>query len=144
VSTPASTVAWFVAEVVRRGLGRLAGHLLAVHLAIANPVATPIICAIANPVATPIICGLEVLLAHGVAAQGGLFGGQGLAVGDWDLVVVGMDFGERQETVTVAAVFDECGLQRRFDPGDFRQVYVAFKLRPRCRFVVELFDSLAG
>jgi hypothetical protein len=36
---------------------------------------------------------------------------QRLAVGDRNLVVVGMDFAEREEAVTVAAVFDEGGLQ---------------------------------
>ena len=36
---------------------------------------------------------------------------QRLPVGDRDLIVVGMDFGERQKSVAIAAVIDECGLQ---------------------------------
>jgi hypothetical protein len=45
-------------------------------------------------------------------AMGALVGfDQGLAVGDRNLIIIGMDFAEGQETVTVAAVFDEGGLQ---------------------------------
>ncbi len=48
-----------------------------------------------------------------------LFGfDQRLPVGDRDLVVVGMDFRERQKAVAVAAVVDKGGLQRRLDAGD--------------------------
>jgi hypothetical protein len=36
-----------------------------------------------------------------------VFGDQSLAVGDRDLVIVGVDFVESQETVTVAAVIDK-------------------------------------
>jgi hypothetical protein len=56
------------------------------------------------------------------------FGHQAFAVGDRDLVVVGMDFAEREKTVAIAAVIDESGLQRRLYPDDFRQVDVAFDL----------------
>src|SRR5690606_34562488 len=40
---------------------------------------------------------------------------QRLPVGDGDLVIVGMDFGEGEETVAVAAIFDKGSLQRGFD-----------------------------
>ncbi len=43
---------------------------------------------------------------------------QRLPVGDRDLVIIRVDFAERQEAVTVAAVVDERRLQRRFDPGN--------------------------
>ena len=56
---------------------------------------------------------------------GALFLHQCLAVGDGDLVVIGMDLRERQEAVAVSAVVDESGLERRLDPRDFRQVDVA-------------------
>ena len=48
----------------------------------------------------------------------GLFGEQGVAVGLGDLVVIGMDFAEREKAVAIAAVIDERRLQRRFDPRD--------------------------
>ena len=52
-----------------------------------------------------------------VVARGARVGlDQRLPVGDRDLVIVRMDFGERQEAVAVAAVLDERRLQRRFDP----------------------------
>ena len=45
---------------------------------------------------------------------------QRLTIGDGDLVIIGMNFAEGEKAVAVAAVFDEGGLQRRFDPRDFR------------------------
>ncbi len=36
---------------------------------------------------------------------------QCLTVGDRNLIIVGMDFAEGEEAVTVAAIFDEGGLQ---------------------------------
>jgi hypothetical protein len=56
----------------------------------------------------------------------GLFFGldQCLPVGDRDLVVVGMDFAEGEEAVAVAAIFNESGLERGFDPGDLGEVDV--------------------
>ena len=50
---------------------------------------------------------------------------QRLTVGDGDLVIVGMNFAESEKAVAVATIFDEGGLQRRFDPRDFRQIDVA-------------------
>ena len=43
---------------------------------------------------------------------------QRLPVGDRDLIVVGMDFAEGQETVTISPVIHERRLKRRFDPRD--------------------------
>ena len=60
-----------------------------------------------------------------LGAQAFLFGGvfrfflqQRVAVGLGDLVVIGVDFAERQETVAIAAVIDERRLQRRLDARD--------------------------
>ena len=57
-----------------------------------------------------------------------LEGQQPLPVRDRDLVVVGVDLAEGQEAVTVAAIFDEGGLQARFDPDDLGEVDVALEL----------------
>ena len=52
-------------------------------------------------------------------AMGALIGfDQRLPVGDRDLVVVRVDFGEGEEAVAVPAVIDERRLQRRFDACD--------------------------
>ena len=51
-------------------------------------------------------------------------GEQRLPVGDRNLIVVGMDFGEGQEAVAVAAVIDERRLQRRFDARDLGEIDV--------------------
>ena len=46
----------------------------------------------------------------------GLFAKQGVAVGLRNLVIVGVDFAEGEEAVTVCAIIDERRLERRFDP----------------------------
>ncbi len=53
---------------------------------------------------------------------------QRLPVGDRDLVVVGMNFTERQEAVAIAAIIDEGGLERRLDPGYLGEIDVAAEL----------------
>src|SRR3546814_4918522 len=58
----------------------------------------------------------------------GLFAQQRFAVFLRDLVIVGVDFAEGQEAVTVAAIFDERRLQRRFDAGDLGQIDIALEL----------------
>ena len=67
---------------------------------------------------TPFVPGTEA--AGVVIAVGGVFffllADQRLPVGHRDLVVIGMDFREGEEAVTVPAVIDERRLQRRLDP----------------------------
>ena len=69
-----------------------------------------------------------VVLGGQFGARGGLLGQQRLAVGQRDLVVVGVDFVERQESVAVAAIFDERRLQRRFHARHLGKIDVALKL----------------
>ena len=69
---------------------------------------------------------------------------QRLPVGDRDLVVVGMDFRERQEAVTVAAVVDERRLQRRLYAGDFGEVDITAKLFAVGALEVEFLDAIAA
>ena len=88
--------------------------------------------------------------AIGIAKQRGLAMGalvgldQRLTVGNRDLVVVGMDFGERQEAMAIAAVVDKGGLQRRFDARDFGEVDVTAQLASIGRLEVEFFDTVAA
>jgi hypothetical protein len=86
--------------------------------------------------------GLSLLLGLGGHGLGifTLLGQQRLPVGDRDLVVVGMDFGKREEAVAVAAVIHEGGLQRRFDPRHLRQIDISRKLPLAQRLEVELLD----
>ncbi|MNL66392.1 hypothetical protein D3C87_1908500 [compost metagenome] len=65
-----------------------------------------------------------------------------LTIGERDLVVVGMDFGESQESVAVAAVVDEGGLERGLHPGDLRQIDIAADLLLMFRLEVELFYAV--
>ena len=78
-------------------------------------------------IAVAALVGVAVLVVLGFGSLG-LGAQQRLTVGDRDLVVVGMDFAEGQETVAVAAIFDEGGLKRRFDARHARQIDVSFEL----------------
>ena len=64
-------------------------------------------------------------LVVGGALRALFFVDQSLPVRDRNLVVIGMDFAERQEPVAIAAVVDEGGLQRRLDARHLGQVNVA-------------------
>jgi hypothetical protein len=87
---------------LRVGVGTL-DHL-ALH-AIALAAAAGV--AVARPAAV-MAAVLMLFLGFAVCALVGL--DQRLTVGDRDLVVVGMDFAEGEEAVTIAAIFDEGGL----------------------------------
>ena len=71
-------------------------------------------------------------------------GDQRLAVGDRDLIIVGMDFAECQKSMAIAAVIDEGGLQRRLNARHFRQIDIAPKLLALRGFKVEFFDAIAA
>jgi hypothetical protein len=63
-------------------------------------------------------------------------------VGDRDAVIIGMDFAEGEEAVTVAAIFDEGSLERRFYPRYFREIDVAFDLFLSGSLEVEFFEAM--
>nr|WP_309144858.1 hypothetical protein [Bradyrhizobium sp. CCGUVB14] len=78
-------------------------------------------------------------------AMGLLFGlDQRLPVGDRDLVIVGMDFAEGEEAVAVAAIFNESGLERGFDPCDLGEVDIPAQLLALRGLEVKLFDAIAA
>jgi len=69
---------------------------------------------------------------------------QGLTVGDRDLVIVGVNFAERQEAVTVPAVFDERGLQRRFYACNLGEVDIAAQLFALGGLEIKFLDAIAA
>ena len=73
----------------------------------------------------------------------GFLAQQRLPVGDRDLVVVGVDFGEGEEAVAVAAVLHERRLERGLDPRHLGEVDVALQLFALGAFVIELLDAVA-
>jgi hypothetical protein len=78
----------------------------------------------------PVACsaasaGAALDLCFGVAMGALLLGNQRLSVRDRDLVVIRMDFAECQETMAVAAIVDECRLQRRLYPGNLGEIDIA-------------------
>ena len=68
---------------------------------------------------------------------------QGLTVGDRNLIIVGMDFAEGEEAVTIATIFDEGGLQRRLYARDFGEIDVAAQLLALGGLEIKLFDAIA-
>ena len=88
--------------------------------------------------------GAAVDLVLGVAVRALFLGDQRLPVGDRDLIIVGMDFGERQEAVAVAAVVDEGGLQRRLYPRDLGEIDIAAQLPAVRGLEVEFLDPVAA
>ncbi len=81
------------------------------------------------------------LVFLGLGVQPLLLGDQPFAVGDGDLIVVGVDFREGEEAVPVAAILDERRLERRFDADDLREVDVALEGLAARGFEVEFFKS---
>ena len=71
---------------------------------------------------------LGCLLGACAALLGGLLLQQRLPVGDRDLVIVGMNFGEGQEAVAIAAIVDEGRLQRRLHARHLGEIDIAPKL----------------
>jgi len=69
---------------------------------------------------------------------------EGEPVGGRDLVVVGVDFREGEEPVTVAAVVDERRLERRFDPGHLGEIDVTPELLLGGGLEVEFLDAAAA
>jgi hypothetical protein len=69
---------------------------------------------------------------------------QRLTVGDRDLIIIGMDFAEGQETVAVAAIFDEGRLQRWLYAGDLGEIDVSTQLFALGGLEVELFNTIAA
>ena len=88
--------------------------------------------------AAPFALRLLVVVAMGAR----FFFQQRLPVGDRDLVIVGMDFRECEETVTVAAVVDERRLQRRLYAGDLGEIDIAAQRFLVGRFEIEFLDPV--
>ena len=69
---------------------------------------------------------------------------QSLPISDGNLVVIGMDFREGEEPVTVAAVLDKRRLQRGFDPRHLGEIDIAAQRLLACRFEIEFFDPVTA
>ncbi len=69
---------------------------------------------------------------------------QRLTIGQRDLVIIRMDFGEGQEAVAIAAVVDEGRLERRFDARDLGKVDIAADLFLVFGFEVEFFYAVSA
>ena len=121
---------------LRRLRARILDDLALNPLAMAAPARV----AVARTAAAGAVLGFFLRLA--VRAFVGL--DQCLTVGDGNLVIIGMNFAEGEKTVTVAAILDEGGLQRRFDPRDFGQIDIAAQLFALRGLEIKLFDAIAA
>ena len=93
---------------------------------------------------TAVAVGTVFALFFGLA-MGALIGlDQRLTVGDRDLIVVRVDFAERQEAVAVAAIFDERRLQRRLYARDLGEIDIATQLLALGGLEIKLFDAIAA
>ena len=110
----------FVVMIVVIGSCAIGGPCLLVSGGAARCLVAAAVAALAAT--TPAAAAIAVLAILSVLVFFFLFGGLGfgaqdrLTVGDGDLVVVGVNFTEGEETVTVSAIFDECCLKGWFDP----------------------------
>jgi len=71
------------------------------------------------------------------------FGHDGFAIGHRNLVIVGVNFVEGEETVTVAAVLNKGRLQAGLDPGYLGEIDVAAKLAATAGLKVEFLNLAA-
>ncbi|HJZ20547.1 MAG TPA: hypothetical protein VJ226_06290 [Bradyrhizobium sp.] len=69
---------------------------------------------------------------------------QRLAVGDRNLIIIGVDFAEGQEAVAVAAILDKGRLQRRFYPCDLGEIDVAAQLLALGGLEIKFLDAIAA
>jgi hypothetical protein len=69
---------------------------------------------------------------------------QGLTIRNRDLVVIGMDFAESQKAVTIAAIFDERGLERRLYARDLGEIDIAAQLLALGRLEIKFLDAIAA
>src|SRR5882672_4130011 len=128
------------------GLGGLRGILAGVlDDATLDAVAMAAAARIAVARAATVAAGGAVLaLFLGLAVSAFVSLDQRLTVGDRDLIVVRVDFAERQEAVAVAAIFDERRLQRRFYARDLGEINIAAELLALGGLEIKFFDAVAA
>ncbi len=127
------------------GLGSLCGILAGILDNVAlDTVAMAAAARIAMARATAAVVGAVLALFLGLAVRALVGLDQRLTVGDRDLIVVRMNFAERQEAVAVAAIFDEGRLQRRFYPRDLGEIDIAAELFALRCLEIKFFDAVAA
>ena len=128
---------------LRRGDLHQVGAYVLDDLAL-DPLATAAAALVAVARTAATVAGAVLALFLGLAM--GAFVGldQRLTVGDRDLVIVGMDFAECQETVAVAAIFDEGRLQRRLYARDLGEINIAAQLFALGGLEIKFFDAIAA
>ncbi len=74
----------------------------------------------------------------------GFFLEQGQAVGDRYLVIIGVDFAEREKAVAIAAIIDEGSLKRGFYPRHLGQIDVPANLFLRLGLEIKFLDTVSA
>ena len=70
----------------------------------------------------------------------GFFAHQRFTVGHRDLIIVRVNFVEGQESVAIAAILDECRLERRLHPGHFGEIDISPQLFAVLTLEIEFFN----
>ena len=73
-----------------------------------------------------------------------VFGQQRFTIGGRNLIIIGMNFAESQETVTIPAIFDEGRLKGGFYARDFCEINIAAKLFFISGLEVEFLDPVSA
>jgi hypothetical protein len=135
------------------GLHRAIGHsslaAMAMAIAVAAAVSAAVPASVTSAIASTALAATTATLGAALGAcvgfrislglGRGLLVDQRLPIGHGDLVVVGVDFVKGEEAVAVAAVFDECGLQRRLNARHLGKVYAAAQKFAGGTFIVKFF-----
>ena len=108
-------------------------------LTIAATITTAVAATITTASATALEFAFGASVGFGVSLgfRGSFFVDQRLPVRDRNLVVVGVDFGEGEKPMPIAAVLDEGGLQRRLDASDLGEIDVAAEQLAGGRLVIK-------
>src|SRR5512140_4035719 len=93
---------------------------------------------------TPAPVGAVLALFFGFAMRAFVRLDQGLTIGNRNLIVIGVDFAEGEEAVTVAAVLDESRLQRRLYARDFGEIDIAAQLLALGGLEIKFLDAIAA
>ncbi len=127
----------------RPGLPRSTGRLASAPSTMSLWTRSPLTAATRTAMPRAPAAGPVLVLFFGLA-MGALFRlDQGLTIRHRNLIVVGMDFAEGKEPVTVAAIFDEGGLQGGLYPRDLGKVDVTAQLLALGGLEIKLFDAVA-
>ena len=100
---------------------------------------------IVTPLFTPFLAGARtaIFFIFLGPCKSALFFDQRFAVGQRDLIIIGVNFGKGQKPVPIAAVIHKSRLKRGFNPRHFSQIDVSCNLAFVYCFKIEFFNTIS-